>query len=121
MRDRLPSAVSGLLAVLATAAAVAVRWLLDVWLHEQLPLVTLFAAVATAVWFGGYRPALLVTLLGYLACDYLFIKPRGVLGLNDVGTLIGLLAYLISCSIIIGFGEATRAAQRRAKEQQESL
>ena len=120
-RDRLPSAVSGLLAVLATAAAVAVRWLLDGWLHGQLPLVTLFAAVAAAVWFGGYRPALLVVVLGYLACDYLFIEPRGVFGLNDAPTLIGLLAHLFSCALIIGFGEATRAAHRRAKDQQESL
>ena len=45
----------------------------------RLPLVTLFGAVAVAVWAGGWRHAALVALLGYVACNYLFIAPRGVL------------------------------------------
>lgn len=78
MRDRLPPAFGGYpLAILATAAAVAVRWLLDPWLGDLLALVTLYAAVAAAVWFGGFRPATLAVVLGYLASDYLFIEPRG--------------------------------------------
>ena len=42
----------------------------------SLPLVTLFGAVAATVWFGGPIPAALVTILGYLACNVLFIDPR---------------------------------------------
>ena len=122
MSERLSSDVSAwLAAVAATAAAVLIRWLLDGWLHESLPFVTLFAAVAAAVWVGGYRPALLVVVLGYLACDYLFIEPRGGVGFHAARNVIGLLAYLVSCSIVIGFGEATRVVQRRAKDQHESL
>ena len=34
---------------------------------------------------------------------------------------IGLLAYLFTCALIIGFGEATRRAQLRASEQRELL
>src|SRR6266542_3925716 len=111
-------------AVAALAAAVLLRWLLDPVLGDYLPLVTLFGAVAVAVWFGGYRPALLVVVLGYLACDYLFIEPRGTLGLNNLRDVVGLLAYLVTCSIIIGFGEAMRVAQRRFERlarQQEQL
>src|SRR5262245_51319146 len=66
-------------AVVFTALAVSLRWLLDPWLGDFLPLATLYGGVALAVWFGGYRPALLAMLLGYLACDYLFIPPRGVI------------------------------------------
>ena len=94
------------LALAALVAAVLLRWLLDPLMGDTLPLVTLFAAVAAAVWFGGYRPALVVVALGYLACAYLFIEPRGSLGLTEARNLIGLLAYLLTCSIIVGFGEA---------------
>ena len=69
---------------LATAAlvlAVLIRWLLDPLLGDALPFVTLFAAVAVSVWAGGYLPAGAVALIGYVACSYLFIPPRGTLAL----------------------------------------
>jgi K+-sensing histidine kinase KdpD len=78
-------------AVAFTALAVLLRSLLDSVLGDHLPLATLYGAVAFAVWLGGYRPALLAVCLGYLACDYLFIGPRGVLGFHDAHNLVGLL------------------------------
>jgi K+-sensing histidine kinase KdpD len=92
---------------------VLLRWLLDPLVGNALPLVTVFGAVAAAVWLGGFGPALVVTILGYLACDYLFIAPRGRLGFGDLGHVVGLVAYLFTCSLIIGFGEAMRGAQVR--------
>ena len=109
------------LAIVALGAAVLIRYLLDPWMGDALPLVTLFAAVAAAVWIGGYRPAILVAILGYLACDYLFIVPRGHLVFSDVGRLVGVTAYLLTVSLIIGFGEAAWTAQRRANERHEVL
>ena len=102
------------LTLVAVAAVVLVRWLLDPVLDDSLPLVTLSGAVAFGVWIGGWRPALVAVLLGYFACSYLFIVPRGVL-VWDMPTLVGLTAYLITCSIIIGFGEAMRTSQRPAR------
>ncbi|HVH29864.1 MAG TPA: PAS domain S-box protein, partial [Vicinamibacterales bacterium] len=116
------AAFSHALGIAALAAAVLLRYLLDPWLGNALPLVTLFGAVAAAVWLGGgYRPAIVVAILGYIACDYLFIEPRGRFALGGFGDLIGLLAYLFTCSLIIGFGEATRIAQVRAAERREVL
>ena len=69
-------------AFLVLAAAVLLRWLLDPVLGDTRPHVTLVGAVAVAVWLGGYRPALLVGSLGYLACVYLFVEPRGSLALD---------------------------------------
>jgi len=109
-----------LLAIVALAAAVLLRYLLDPWMGDALPLVTLFGAVAAAVWIGGYRPAILVAILGYLACDYLFIDPRGHF-VVDLGRVIGVTAYLFTVSLIIGFGEAARTAQRRANERHDVL
>src|SRR6516165_9874509 len=62
-------------AVVFTALAVLLRWLLDPWLGDSLPLATLYGAVAFAAWLGGYRPALLAVIPGYLSCAYLFIEP----------------------------------------------
>jgi PAS domain S-box-containing protein len=81
----------------------------------------LYGAVALAVWLGGYRPALLAAVLGYLACDWLFIEPRGTFGLGIARNLIGLVAYLVSCGIIVGFGEALLASRRRVASRQRDL
>jgi K+-sensing histidine kinase KdpD len=78
------------ISLLVLAAAVLLRWLLDPVMGDSLPLVTLSGAVAAAVWAGGYRPALLVVVLGYLACAYLFIPPRGAIDLSTPETIVGL-------------------------------
>jgi PAS domain S-box-containing protein len=119
--DIQPSRVSAyLLATLAALVATALRWAIDPWLGESLALVTLPAAVAVGVWLGGYGPALVAAVLGYLAADYLFIGgPR--VSLDEPARLIGSLAYLASCGIIIGFGEAMRWARLEAKRRTEML
>ena len=101
-------------------AAVLLRWALDPLLGDALPLVTLFGAVAAAASVGGYGPAVIVTILGYVACAYLFIPPRGSLAL-DFANAVGLVAYLFTCALIIGFGEATRRAWARADDRHELL
>ena len=104
------------------AAAVALRWLLDPVVGDALPLVTLFGAVAAAVWLGGLGPAIAVRSLGYSPCDYLFIAPRGALADRQCGrTSSGLVAYLFTCALIIAIGEAMRAAQAREAESRELL
>jgi len=71
--------------------------------------------IALAEWVGGYTCALLVIVLGYIACAYLFMVPRGTLGLSQVVNQVGLAAYLFTCGMIILFGEGMRWAERRAR------
>jgi len=101
----------------ALVAAVLLRQLLDPWLGDALPLVTVFGAVAAAAWVGGHRPAAVVAVLGYAACHYLFIPPRHGIDFSASGTVIGLLAYLFTCALIVVFGEAIRRAQARGASQ----
>jgi PAS domain S-box-containing protein len=115
------SAKSYLFGIGALVVAVFLRWLLDPLMGDALPLVTLFGAVAAAAWLGGYRPALLVAIVGYFACHYLFIPPRGKIDFAEAGTVVGLVAYLFTCALIIGFGEAMRIAQIRASQRREIL
>jgi len=105
------------LGIALLAAVVLLRWLLDPLLGDMFPLVTLYGAVAATVWFGGYRPAILVTILAYLSSHYLFIQPRGHFDLGNTANLVGLIAYLFTCAVIIAFGEATRISHRRASQQ----
>ena len=107
------------LGFVALLIAVLVRWLLDPVMGDTLPLVTLFGAVAAAVWLGGYRLAIPVTIIGYLACHYLFIPPRGELMLTRAVDVVGLIAYLFTCSLMIVFGEVARVSHSRAHQRQE--
>jgi PAS domain S-box-containing protein len=109
------------LSLAALAAAVFLRVLLDPSLMDALPFVTIWGAVAAAVWLVGYRGALLVSVLGYLAADYLFIAPRGSFELGDSSHAIGLIAYAFTAAMIIAIGHAARVAQTQASERQETL
>jgi PAS domain S-box-containing protein len=103
----------------ALVLAVLLRSLLDPVMGDTLPLVTLFGAVAAGVWLGGYRLAIPIALLGYLACHYLFIPPRGNFDLSSSANQIGFVAYIFTCSLIIVFGEAARIAHVRDTERRE--
>ena len=116
VRSKLNAYALGFVALLL---AVLLRWALDPLMGDALPLVTLFGAVAAGVWLGGYRLAIPIALLGYLACHYLFIAPRGHIDLTATANVVGLVAYLFTCALIIVFGEATRTAESRAHERRE--
>ncbi|MEO5619138.1 MAG: DUF4118 domain-containing protein, partial [Candidatus Eisenbacteria bacterium] len=108
-----------LIAVISTAAAILLRWLLDPWLGDRQPLVPLLGAVAAAAVFGGYRPALIATVLGFLAADYLFYEPRHTFVHPRDYFDFGL--YLITCVVIIVLSEGLRRARRLATERSELL
>jgi PAS domain S-box-containing protein len=104
-------------ALVAVAVAVLVRWLLDPWLGLHFPYHTLYAALAVTVWYGGYRPALLAVVLGFLAANYLFVDPLHPYFFGTESNSLGLLRYLVTSFIIIGFGQAMHATRRRAEDQ----
>lgn len=110
-----------LVAVVSVGAAVLARWLLDPWLGGHAPLTTVYGAVAVSVYVGGYRPALLAAALGFAACSRLFVEPRGSAWPVGVGQWIAFGAYLFSCGLIVGFGEAFHAARRRLAEERARL
>jgi len=100
----------------ALAAAVLLRWLLDPYLRDYLPFVTFMGAIAVAVWHGGWRPAAIVALLGWVIGSFLFVDPRGSLAFGDPRNALRLVGYLTTAAIVIGFGEALHASHRRLEE-----
>jgi PAS domain S-box-containing protein len=109
------------IALIATMAAIGIRWLFDPWLGDGLPLVTLFGAVALSVWFGGYGPAVLSALSGWIACTYLFVQPRHDIAPGGAGAVIGFVSFLLSTGVIIGFGDALYRGRRQARAGLEFL
>ena len=116
VRDSIKSYTVGLAAV---ALAVLLRWALDPFMGDAYPLVTLFGAVAASVWLGGYRVAIPIALIGFLACHFLFIEPRGSFDVTSTPNVVGSIAYFVTCSLIIGFGEAARVAHSKVGESRE--
>jgi PAS domain S-box-containing protein len=110
------------LAALAVVIALALRYLLDRWIGATIPLVTLYGAVAAAEWLAGAPSAIAAALVGFAGFVYLFPHPvTGSSGLAQVGGPVGLFAYLFTSSLIVGFGEASRAAQVRARRIEREL
>ena len=102
-------------AILAIAAALALRLALDPWLGARVPYITVFGAIIVAAWYGGAGPALVAAALGWIGGDMLFTEPRGRLHFTGLTQLLELLAYGVSSLLIAGLGGAMQASRRRAE------
>ena len=109
------------MAAVALVLAVLVRWLLDPWLGNAMPLVTASGAVAVAVWVAGWRPAAVIAAISYFICSFFFIPPRHTVLFGSFADVVGMLAYLFTCGLIIGIGQAMRAAKLRANQGRDTL
>lgn len=107
-----------LLAVTFVAMAVIARWLLDPMLGQSLPLTIVYAGVAVAVWFSGWRPATVAALVGLCFSLYLLLPPLGSFEVSSAEGVISVAAYLAFCSLIIGVGETARRSYARTFELQ---
>jgi len=98
-------------ALTAVLAALLFRWLLTPWLGTSVPFVTLFGAVAVAVWIGGWMPALLAAVVGYASIGALFITSPESLVPRSSADWMQLALFSISVGLIIGLGESMRRAR----------
>jgi len=109
------------IALAGLAVAVLLRAAIDPLLGDHLPFVTLYGSVALAVWMGGWLPATVTALLGFVAVNVAFMGPRGSLGFDQARDVVGFFAYLLSVASIVVLGELARSAQRRAEAGRERL
>jgi PAS domain S-box-containing protein len=103
---------SYLVASAAAAIGTIARILLAPWLGDSLPYVTLFPAVALAVWWGGYRPALLCIVLSIAAAQWFIVAE---------GSAAGTASFVLAALIIVALGEAQRSAAREAQRSGRAL
>lgn len=107
--------VAYVIAVVVTALALLLRWLLNPFLGGHLPFATFFAAIAIAAWSGGWRPALLATILGFGLSWYFFVPANLSFDVSGGAYWTAVAIYFAVSFVIAGFGEAMGAAQRRMR------
>jgi PAS domain S-box-containing protein len=99
-------------ALLALATAVLIRHLLTPWIGATLPFVTTFGATAVAAAVGGYRPAVLVSVLGYLCSAWMLLPGHAIrVDAVELGGWPGLMAYVLTCAVVVGLAEAARSGR----------
>ncbi len=93
------------------ATALLARWLMAPLVGHQMPLATMYVGVALAAWFGGWMPAAVVAVSGYLLSTWLF-SPAHASPVDSIGVP-RLVLYSISCTITVVLLESIRRAGRR--------
>lgn len=114
------------LAIVATAAALLVRKLLDPVLGTSVPFITLFPAVASVAIFAGNGPAVMTTLLGLVGAEFWLVPSKALLvsGHQHAGLLASFL-YLLFCAFIIAMchinGGYVAKVQRLQQENEQRI
>jgi signal transduction histidine kinase len=101
----------------------ALRLGLDPVLGEHHPFTIYFAAVAITAWYGGFAPALVATILAYLAADWFFVAPRFEFNWprTNLDEFMALMAFLFSSLAIAYTSKIMRQALDKARAKQREL
>jgi PAS domain S-box-containing protein len=95
------------LAIVIVLSAILLRVGFLGMLQGRLAYLTLYPAVSIAAMLGGLPAGFIATALAALLVHLLIVP------LHDVGDIVGLAAFLVSCTIIVGMAEAMRVFQAR--------
>ncbi len=110
--------------MLALSVALLLRWLLEPMLGAHLDFVLLFVAVAITVRFSGPMPAALVTILGLIGAQLLFLQPPAALLPFSATSLLVVGLYFFASGTIIWLGVSSQnlldKAERSALDLHES-
>lgn len=112
-----------LVAFVTVGLGTALRLGLDPVLGEHHPFTIYFAAVAITAWYGGFAPAVVATILAYLAADWFFVAPRFEFNLprTNLDEFMALVAFLFSSLAIAYTSKVMRQALDKAREKQREL
>src|SRR5436309_12522306 len=105
--------VAYLVAVLAPAVSLLVRWPLWPVLGDAVPHMTFFPAVMIAAYFGGFGPGLLATILSVIAANYLIPQQVPSLQATRVNEIAALFLFVLVGSLISGLSESLHRSRRR--------
>ena len=108
-------------ALLATAAALLVRLVLNRFLGDYVPYITLFPAVAFCAWYCGVGPSILSGILGLVGLRYWFMPPAHSLRVHGMQQAAGIVAFLFVSVILIAMGEARRRRENLLWSEQAEL
>ena len=104
------------LAVVSTAVAAGLRWVLDPLLLDTAPYTLFFFAVALSAAMSGWQPALFATGLGGGLGFWLFIVRADRLEPGEPQAYFQLGLYALTCALIAVLGEWGRRQYQRAQQ-----
>jgi PAS domain S-box-containing protein len=97
-------------AILASLAALYLRYLLVPLLGEANPYHTVWLAVVFSAWYSGLGPSIASTLISTLGVWYWFLPPAHSFAFKDRTQFFGMLGFLCFSACIIALGESNRRA-----------
>lgn len=100
-------------AVLAVAAAFAIRYLIYGEFQNRLVFTFFLPAAIVAVWYGGIGPGLVATVLGLLAGDFFFMPPSYAPGQLGVRQSLGVGVYAVTTAVCVILCERLHALIRQ--------
>jgi PAS domain S-box-containing protein len=107
-------------AVVCIASATSARFLLDPWLGDRTPYLTLLFAVMLTAWYGGLRPALFAAILGWLCADHFLLAPRANFWFRGTDETVDLLLYLAASLGIARLGGRLKDKSLSYREELET-
>ena len=105
-------------AIFCVSVAAAVRWVAGLWFEGIVPFATFFPAVLLAALVGGIGPGILAAIAGGLIGWWVFLPPPMVFFPLKPGQVISLIAYLITCLILVWAAEHYRRLTKRLEDEQ---
>jgi two-component system, OmpR family, sensor histidine kinase KdpD len=81
---------------------------------NEFPALLELAAVAASASFGGLGPAIVSTVLGFLALDFFFENQPYSFVVTDLGTPLDLFAFVFVAAVLGAFNARLRVARQRA-------
>lgn len=105
-------------AVLASALAFALAWLIRPWIELNVfPL--LLGAVAVSTWFAGFGPGLLATVVGAFLSDYFFLPPAYSLAFGSANGLLQWGVFVLVALLISSLAALRERAEEHERQQHE--
>ncbi len=108
------------MAFLATVAALFILGVLNPFLGDHVPYVTLLPAVAFCAWYCGVGPSIVCVILSLLGLKYWVIpsaEPPNSMAVQSIG----MLAFLLASATVVYMGEIRRRENERIRREQCSL
>ena len=108
-------------ALVGVGLAVVARMAVDPYLRDHLPYSTFVVAVTLVAWLGGLGPALLSTVLGFLAAHWFFTPPRHPPEIAMVHDAVGIGSYFLVTLAISLVCHAMHQARQQVLARQGQL
>jgi len=121
MHRNKPGARNYAVGLLAAAAALLLRGLLNPLLGHENPYHTLWLAVVFSAWYCGIGPSIVTVVAGVAGIWYWFLPPYHSFVGKGSTELFGLLGFLAFSVVIVALGESARRIIMRRRQVEEEL